>query len=258
MCVILPMSSSLVRLRTFLLQKKENDSMKLMFVKQGKFLGTTCDFYVDEEKKIYMSRTQVGYALQYKNASKSIEKIHDRHKKRIDKFSVMVRGSQIGGGSKNIDPNQDIWMYTERGIYELCRFSYQKVADDFYDWVYDTIISIRKNGYYIATEKDEKWLGIRQETKKVRNEETDMIKKFISYAEKQGSSHASNYYTLLTNVANNRCGIKSGERDKADQKTLLRLKSLETLIEMRLETLMNKNLPYKEVFRGVKELIENI
>lgn len=50
--------------------------MKLMFVKQGKFLGTKCDFYIDEDKNIYMSRTQMGYALQYKNASKSIEKIH--------------------------------------------------------------------------------------------------------------------------------------------------------------------------------------
>lgn len=62
--------------------------MKLMFVKQGKFLGITCDFYVDEEEKIYMSRTQIGYALQYKNASKSVEKLHNRHKKRIEDLAL--------------------------------------------------------------------------------------------------------------------------------------------------------------------------
>lgn len=232
--------------------------MKLMFVKQGKFLGTECDFYISEERKIYMSRTQIGYALQYKNASKSVEKLHNRHKQRIDRFSVMVRGSQIGGGSKNIDPNQDIWMYAERGIYEICRHSCQPIADEFYDWVYDTIIDISNNGYYIATEKDEKWLGIRQQTKEVRKQETDMIQRFTEYAKNQGSTNYRRYYTLFTNLANKRAGIGSGQRDSADQKTLLRLKSLETLIEMRLETLMNNNVPYKDVFVDVKGLLEMI
>lgn len=232
--------------------------MKLMFVKQGKFLGTKCDFYVDEDKNIYMSRTQMGYALQYKNASKSIEKIHQRHKRRIDKFSIMVTGGQIGGGSKNIDPNQEIWMYTEKGIYEICRFSYQPVADSFYDWVYDTITAIRENDYYIVSDKDEKWLGIRQQTKEVRKIETDMIQKFIEYAEAQGSTHSNTYYKHLTELANKKVGIETNGRDKAEQKDLLRLKSLETLIEMRLETLMNNNVPYKEIYTDIKCMIESL
>lgn len=170
----------------------------------------------------------------------------------------MVRGSQIGGGSKNIDPNQDIWLYTERGIYELCRFSYQKVADDFYDWVYDVVSEIKKSGYYIATEKDEKWLGIRQETKEVRKMETDMIKRFEKYAIERGSRNARMYYKHFTDLANKQCGIEPKQRDDADQRTLLRLKSIETLIEMRLETLMNQSVPYKDIFTDVKQLIESI
>ena len=54
--------------------------MMFKFIKQGKFLGTKCDFYIDEEENIYMSRTQIGYALEYTNASKAIENIHSRHK----------------------------------------------------------------------------------------------------------------------------------------------------------------------------------
>lgn len=205
-----------------------------------------------------MSRTQIGYALEYKNPSKGVENVHNRHYERISKFCTTVRGSQIEGGPIHIDPNQDIWFYTERGIYEICRFSHQKIANDFYDWVYDTISAIRSNGYYIASEKDKKWLSIREETKRVRRQETDMIQKFIEYAKAQGSAHADRYYTHFTNLANKRCGIKPGEREKADQKTLLRLKSLETLIEMRLETLADKGIPYKEVFNDVKNLISNI
>lgn len=173
-------------------------------------------------------------------------------------MSVEVTTAQIERVSKHQSKDKLTFMYTAQGIFEICRHSNQPHADEFYDWVYHIVLEIAQNGYYIATEKDGTWIRIRQETKKVRNEETDMIKKFAFYAEEQGSTHASNYYTLLTNIANNRCGIKSGERDKADQKALLRLKSLETLIEMRLETLMNKNLPYKEVYKDVKELIENI
>jgi prophage antirepressor-like protein len=232
--------------------------MKLMFVKQGKFFGTKCDFYVDEKENIYMSRTQIGYALQYKHASKSIEKIHDRHKKRIDMFSTMVRGSQIGGGSKNIDPNQNIWMYTERGIYEICRFSYQTVADDFYDWVYEVISSIRKNRYYIATERDTEWLGIREESKQIRRYETDQIKLFVEYAKSQGSRNADRYYMIFTKLITGKLGINSRQRDNLSQETLMELRALETLTKMRIKKLMDENLPYKEIYQDIKEIIKEI
>lgn len=54
--------------------------MKLKLVKHGEFLGTTCDFYLDEENNIYMSRTQIGYALQYKQPQHAILMVHQRHK----------------------------------------------------------------------------------------------------------------------------------------------------------------------------------
>ena len=230
--------------------------MKLRLVKQGNFLGTKCDFYVNEAGDIFMSRTQIGYALKYKNPSKGIENVHNRNSKRMDRLSVVIRGAQIEGGSKHIDPNSDMYMYVERGIYEICRKSAQPIADDFNDWVYDTILSIKKNGYYIATEKDDKWLGIRQETKEVRKTETDQIKRFVEYARAQGSQNAERYYVSFTKLINRRLGIESGGRDQADQKTLMHLKSLETVVELHLATLMAEELPYKEIYQGVKKFIE--
>ena len=230
--------------------------MKLRLVKQGDFLGTKCDFYVNETGDIFMSRTQIGYALKYKNPSKGIENIHNRNHERMDKFSVVVRGSQIEGGSKHIDPSSEMYLYIERGIYVVCRRSAQPLADDLNDWVYDTILSIKRNGCYIATEKDEKWLGIQQEMKEARRAETDQIKLFVEYARAQGSQNADRYYVLLTNLVNKRLGIKSGGRDKTDQRTLMHLKSLETVVELRLITLMTEGIPYKEVYQGVKMFIE--
>lgn len=232
--------------------------MKLRLVKQGDFLGTKCDFYVDEDNNIYMSRTQIGYALQYKDPSNAILRIHQRHYKRLDEMSIEVKECQFVTPYQNKDKNAHTYMYTAKGIFEICRHSNQSVADDFYDYVYSVVIEIMQNNFYIVSEKDEIWLGIRQETKQVRKNETDMIKKFVDYAISQGSQNAKRYYTNLTNLANKRCGIETGKRDEADQKTLLRLKSLETLIDMRLETLMNNNIPYKDAFADVRDLIESI
>jgi len=230
--------------------------MKLKLVKHGEFLGTVCDFYVDEKNNIYMSRTQIGYALEYKNPSKGIENVHNRNYKRMDKFSIKITGAQIEGGSKHIDPNSEMYMYIERGIYEICRKSAQPVADDFNDWVYDTIESIKKNGYYIASEKDSKWLGIRNESKQARRYETDQIKLFVEYAKEQGSKSADRYYVLFTKLINGKMGIQSGKRDELSQETLMELKSLETLVKMRIRKLMEKETPYKKIYQDVKMLVE--
>ena len=230
--------------------------MKLRLVKQGDFLGTKCDFYVNETGDIFMSRTQIGYALQYKDPANAVKNIHNKYHDRFDRFSVEVAGAQFEPPLKFNQNSAKVYMYEERGIYEVCRRSRQPVSDAFNDWVYDVILSIKKNGYYIASEKDEKWLGIRQETKEVRKAETDQIKLFVEYARKQGSQHADRYYVLLTNLINRRLGIENGGRDKADQKTLMHLKSLETVVELHLATLMAEELPYKEVYQGVKRFIE--
>lgn len=232
--------------------------MKLILVKQGTFLGTMCDFYVDEEENIYMSRTQIGYALGYANPSHAILVLHQRHKEQLNKRSVEVRSSQFETTFNGIGKNGKAFLYIEQGIYAICRYSNKKIADDFNDWVYETVISIRKNGFYIATEKDKEWIGIREETKAIRKQETDTIKAFTEYAKEQGSKNYERYYISLTNLANRKVGIQTGDRDNADQNTLLRLKTVEGVIGMRLGVLMKENLPYKDIYKGVKEIVDMI
>lgn len=230
--------------------------MKLELVKHGEFLGTVCDFYVDEEKNIYMSRTQIGYALQYKQPQHAILMVHQRHKERFDKFSIEIRGSQfVTPIYKNRNADK-VFMYSERGIYEVCRWSNQKVADEFNDWVYETIQSIKKNGYYIAIEKDEKWLGIRNESKEARHYETDQIKLFIEYAKKQGSKNADRYYMIFTKLVNSKVDIQGENRDKASQETLMEIRTMETLIKMRIRKLMKEKVPYKKIYQEVKKIVE--
>lgn len=116
------------------------DEIKLELVKSGDFLGVKCDFYKDKDNNIYMTREQIGQALQYKNPKDGIRFIHNRNKDRLDKFSVACKLNATDGKQYNTI------LYVEKGIYEICRFSNQPVANDFYDWVYDEITLIRKTG----------------------------------------------------------------------------------------------------------------
>lgn len=111
--------------------------MKLKLVKQGDFLGIKCDFYEDSKGEIYMTRRQIGEALQYSNPQKAADKLHERNKKRLSKFSVAVKLTGTDGKEYSTQ------VYRAKGIYEFIRFSGQPVADDFYDWVYDVIEAIR-------------------------------------------------------------------------------------------------------------------
>ena len=157
--------------------------------------------------------------------------------------------------NKNADK---VFMYSERGVYEVCRWSNQKVADEFNDWVYETIQSIKRNGYYISSEKDSKWLGVRNESKQARRYETDQIKLFVEYAKEQGSKSADRYYVLFTKLINSKIGIQNGKRDELSQETLMELKSLETLVKMRIRKLMEKKTPYKKIYQDVKMLVEEL
>lgn len=229
--------------------------MRLELVKQGEFLGTVCDFYVDEENNIYMSRTQIGYALQYKDPANAIKNIHNKNHDRFDKFSVILTGAQFEPPLRNNSKAQKVYMYNEFGVYAMCARSRQKVADDFNDWVAGIISNIRKNGYYIVSEKDSKWLGIREDSKKARKYETDQIKLFVEYAKERGSRNADKYYMIFTKLINNKLGLQGGQRDNVSQETLLELKSMETLMKMRIRKLMEKDMPYKEIYQDVKMLV---
>lgn len=230
--------------------------MKLKLVKQGEFLGTRCDFYVDEENNIYMSRTQIGYALQYKNPQDAIKKIHLRHYEKLQQRYVEVVGDNLSPRPRDLGKKTSIFMYDERGILDVIRWSTTEIADQYFDWVYDIIQSIKKNGYYITSEKDKKWLGIRNESKEARRYETDQIKLFVEYAKEQGSKNADRYYVLFTKLINSKMGIQSGKRDELSQETLMELKSLQTLVKMRIRKLIEKETPYKEIYQDVKMLVD--
>lgn len=115
----------------------------LELVKSAPFGNVTCDFY-SKENEIFMTREQIGLALGYSEPSIAVGKIHSRHKERLDEHSALTK-------LVNTDGKQyETYIYTAKGIYEICRWSKQKTADAFFDWVYDMLEGLRKGEIQIA------------------------------------------------------------------------------------------------------------
>lgn len=129
-----------------------SSDIKLKLIEEDDFLGTRCNFYKDDNNNIYMTREQIGKALQYSDPRVAITKIHTRNKDRLDNFSGVTNLVLPKGGT------QETTIYIERGIYEICRFSKQPVANDFYDWVYDKIELIRKTAGTVQEGREKEFL----------------------------------------------------------------------------------------------------
>ena len=208
--------------------------------------------------EIWFSAEDVGGELGMTNIRMVLSNIDRSEKKKF-------KNEDISGVSKVYSRNFDSLLnnygetfISEEAVYNISFRSNKPEAKLFTKWVTKVLKQIRINGFYVLDEKGEDWLKTREETKKVRRMETDTIKKFVEYARENGSTHADMYYQNFTKLVQNHLGIEAGTRDDLDQNTLLRLKSLETVVDMHLNTLINSDMSYKDIYAGVKELIQSI
>lgn len=95
---------------------------------------------------ILLTREQIGSALEYANPGKAIQKIHLKHKDRLDPLCLKVKlGYPQSGGDLTKSEEQERIYYTERGIMEICRWSKMPKANQFMDWCWDVIERYRNN-----------------------------------------------------------------------------------------------------------------
>lgn len=110
--------------------------MNLEIVTTENFNGVSCNFY-SSKGQMYMTRNQIGEALGYTNPNDAIRLIHNRHPERMDKFSESFKLNGTDGKSYNTI------VYSQRGVFEICRWSQQPKADAFMDWVWDIVEAYR-------------------------------------------------------------------------------------------------------------------
>jgi len=122
--------------------------MNLSLAVKEIFEDQEMNIYQNENNDVFMTREQIGQALEYANPRQAIKTIHLRNKERLDYFSKRAQIDTPSG-------KQETTIYNEKGIYEIIRYSKQKKADAFYDWVYDLLSNLRKGEYQIAKPQSE-------------------------------------------------------------------------------------------------------
>lgn len=211
-----------------------------------------------EKTEIWFSASDVGDELGIINIRDTLRNIDRTERKKFTNEIISGVGNSYSRNFQTSLNNYGETFVSEEAVYNMSFRSNKPEAKLFTKWVTKVLKHLRVNGCVVADNDASQWLSIRQETKQVRRMETDTIKKFVEYAKGQGSTHADTYYMNFTKLVQSQLGIAPGERDVQDQKVLMRLKSLETIVDMHIETLMKEKAPYKEIYKGVCDLIHSI
>ena len=111
------------------------------------FNGVAIDCYVEREGDgdFWASREQIGRLLEYAEPMKSVAKIHERNKERLDKYSTIVKLTTVEG-KRTV--TREITVYSFKGLLEICRYSEQPKANAVMDFLWEIADEIRKTGSY--------------------------------------------------------------------------------------------------------------
>lgn len=114
------------------------------------FGALNVDVYQNDKHQYYMTRDQIGTALEYSDPRIAIYKIHQRNADRLDPLSSVTKlVTQV----RNHTEERELFCYNLRGVMEICRFSRQPKADAFMDFCWDIMESLMRGDSVLATPK---------------------------------------------------------------------------------------------------------
>ena len=123
-----------------------NNSMTVITSKL--FGALNVDVYQNDKHQYYMTREQIGAALEYGNPQISIGTIHKRNADRLDPLSTLINLIKVEG---NRTVEREVVCYSLRGVMEICRLSRQPKADAFMDSCWDIMESLMHGDSVLAT-----------------------------------------------------------------------------------------------------------
>lgn len=106
------------------------------------------DVYQNDKHQYYMTREQIGAALEYNNPNKAIQNIHVKNTDRLDPLSTFLKLRKVEG---EITKEREYIVYSLRGVMEICRLSRQPKADAFMDFCWDIMESLMRGDTVLAT-----------------------------------------------------------------------------------------------------------
>ena len=124
---------------------------ELVLKRREEFDGVELDCYVEAETSdsgdFWLTREQIGRALEYVQPEVAITKIHQRNAERMDKFSTVTKMVRVEG-SRTV--TREVTVYSFKGLLEICRYSNQPKANAVMDKLWEIADEIRRTGSYNA------------------------------------------------------------------------------------------------------------
>ena len=213
---------------------------ELRLVTSEKFGEVPCAFYQqDGSDEVLLTREQIGTALEYSEPRIASMKIHNRHKDRLDKYSMVVP-IEKGVGTKLVPTpsdggtggEKDTVLYTSKGVMEICRWSKQHKADAFMDFVWDIADKLINGEAKVvpaqqpATPAMEEWASRVERI----SDGLDDISRRLSTVER--STSFSNYYLRLQ--------ARSGYDRTWERRAIRNVKAIASYIGMDEKSLLRK------------------
>lgn len=145
-------------------------------------------YYIDGEP--WFTRAQIAAALGYSHP-KYIAKIHERHPERMNRFSRVVKLTTPSG-------EQNTYVYSERGVIEVCRYSNSRIADMVMDVVAETYLFVK---HEVEKQRIEEAKQITLQ--RVREEVNERERKMEELVARIEDMDAVEYYYELKNIWDN-------------------------------------------------------
>lgn len=189
------------------------------------FGALSMDVYEDNNHQYYMTREQIGQALEYGEPTKAIDKIHQRNKDRFDALSSTVNlGVEVG----NHTQMRLVYVYSLRGVMEICRLSRQPKADAFMDFCWDIMESLMRGDSVLATPKmdaalSKEFIDVRLhalfDSMKNLQSELDSTRKDLSEQIEEARATSNEALNVISSVSQCVHQIKDKQMDDAIRST---------------------------------------
>lgn len=185
------------------------------------FGALNVDVYQNDKHQYYMTREQIGAALEYNNPNKAIQNIHVKNTDRLDPLSTFLKLRKVEGG---ITKEREIICYSLRGVMEICRLSRQPKADAFMDFCWDIMESLMRGDTVLATPKmdaalSKEFIDVRLhalfDSMKSLQNELDSTRKDLSDQIEEARATSNEALNMISSVSQCVHQIKDKQMDNA-------------------------------------------
>jgi phage regulator Rha-like protein len=186
-------------------------------------------------------------------------KLIDSHKEQIEHFGVLHLESVKPKTGRPmtiaiLNERQSLILLTYTRSRKETDYLRIKLIEDF-DKAKKALMEISLN------RKNQEWLTNRDEGKLQRKSTTDIIQKFVDYANSQGSKSAKMYYMNISKMENKALFLIQQKfpnlRDVMNSRQLSFVKSADIIVEEAIREGMEKEMFYKDIYKLCRERVES-